>query len=168
MLEGNIINLRLVEEEDAEFIVDLRTNQELSKFISSTSIDIYEQKNWIKDYKIREKNKEEFYFIVENKDKTSCGTIRIYNINYEIKRGTWGSFILGKMRPEGASNEVIELSLKFAFEKLKLKKMYLDVRKENYKAIHIYEKNGFIRLAEDRLNLYYIIEKATYLYKDVL
>lgn len=155
-LKGKIINLRLVKEKDADFILKLRTNKELSKFISPTDINLEEQIKWLKNYKIRENKKDEFYFIIETKDGTPCGTVRIYNINYKNKETTWGSFILDKTRPDGASNEVIELSLKFIFEKLKLKKVYLDVRKENYKAIHIYKKNNFLKIGEDRKNYYYI------------
>lgn len=155
-LEGKLINLRLVEEKDANFILNLRNNKELSKFISSTNIKLEEQIKWIKDYKIRENKKEEFYFIVETKDGTPCGTVRIYNINYESKETTWGSFILDKIRPNGASNEVIKLSLKFISENLKLEKVYLDVRKGNCKATHIYEKNGFLRIMEDEENYYYL------------
>lgn len=156
MIEGKIINLRLVKEEDADFILKLRTNKELSKFISPTNIGLEEQIEWIKNYKICENKNEEFYFIVENKEKIPCGTVRIYNIDFKMKEGIWGSFILDKIRPNGASNEVIELSLKFAFEELKLEKIYLDVRKENYKAIHIYEKNGFVKMREDKKNYYYL------------
>lgn len=156
MIEGKIINLRLVKEEDADFILKLRNDKELSKFISPTNINLEEQIKWIKSYKIREEKKEEFYFIVESKIGVPCGTVRVYNINYENKETTWGSFILDKTRPNSASNEVIELSLKFIFEKLKLKKVYLDVRKENYKAIHIYKKNNFLKIGEDRKNYYYI------------
>lgn len=156
MIEGKIINLRLVKEEDAEFILKLRKTKEVSKFISPTNISIKEQEEWIRCYKIRENKKEEFYFIVENKDKVSCGTVRVYNINYKKEECTWGSFILDKMRPERSANEVIELSLKFVLESLKLEKVYLEVRKENYKAIHIYEKNNFIRIKEDKKNYYYL------------
>ncbi|WP_187106332.1 GNAT family N-acetyltransferase [Fusobacterium mortiferum] len=154
-LKGKIINLRLVKEKDADFILKLRTNKELSKFISPTDINLEEQIKWLKNYKIRENKKDEFYFIIETKDGTPCGTVRIYNINYKNKETTWGSFILDKTRPDGASNEVIELSLNFILKILGLEKIYLDVRKENYKAIHIYEKNGFIRIGEDEENYYY-------------
>lgn len=156
MIDGEIINLRLVKEEDADFILRLRNDKELSKFISPTNISLEEQIEWIKRYKIRKNKNEEFYFIVENKENVACGTVRIYNIDFEMKEGTWGSFILDKIRPDGASNEVIKLSLKFAFEELKLEKLCLDVRKENYKAIHIYEKNDFVKIREDEENYYYL------------
>lgn len=156
MIEGKIINLRLVKEEDGNFILKLRNNKELSKYISPTNINLEEQKEWIRNYKVRENKKEEFYFIVENKNKIPCGTVRIYNIDHIKKECTWGSFILDKTRPKGASTEVIEISLNFILEKLKLEKVYLDVRKENYKAIYIYEKNGFLKIKESLEDYIYL------------
>lgn len=159
-LIGNKIILRLVEEEDSYFILKLRQNIELNKYISSTDITVEQQKEWIKKYKIRENNKEEYYFIVLNKKiNQSCGTVRIYNIDKINKVATWGSFILDFTRPDGASKEVIDISLNFAFKELKLKKIELDVRKANKKAIYIYEKNGFIKEKEDNINYYYRKEK---------
>lgn len=159
-LIGDKIYLRLVEESNSEFILTLRQNKELNKFISPTNINIMQQQEWIKNYKEREKEGKEYYFIVINREKEEpCGTVRIYNIDELNKTATWGSFILDSNRPDRASKETIELSLKFAFKNLKLDKIFLDVRKENKKAIYIYEKNGFIKQSEDDLNYYYFIEK---------
>lgn len=158
-LTGNKIILRLVEE-DSYFILKLRQNKELNKYISSTDITVEQQKEWIKKYKIREKKEEEYYFIILNKEmKQPCGTVRIYNIDKINKVATWGSFILDFTRPDGASKDVIDISLNFAFKELKLKKIELDVRKVNKKAIHIYEKNGFLKEKEDDINYYYRKEK---------
>lgn len=160
ILNGNKIILRLVEEEDSYFILKLRQNKELNKYISLTDITVEQQKEWIKRYKIREKNKEEYYFIVlDKKINQPCGTVRIYNIDKNNKIGTWGSFILNFNRPDGASKEVIDISLNFAFKELNLNRIKLSVRKENKKAIHIYEKNGFIRENEDNVDYYYRKER---------
>lgn len=58
-------------------------------------------------------------------------------------------------RPEGASFETLLLSINFIRFNLGIKNIYLDVRKENLKAIHIYEKFGFKRIKENSLNYYY-------------
>lgn len=152
---GDKINLRTVEEKDAEFILQLRNKKELKKYISDTNISLEQQKEWIKNYKIREENGREFYFIVEDKNKIPCGTVRIYEV--EENRCTWGSFILDSSRPNGASFETILLSINFIRFNLRIKNIYLDVRKENLKAIHIYEKFGFIKIKEDSLNYYYVL-----------
>lgn len=156
-LETKNLYLDLVEEEDAEFILKLRRNPELNEYISDTDTNLEKQKEWIKSYKKKEKESKEFYFIVKKRNElTPCGTVRIYNINGGI--ATWGSFILSKERPNGASYEVVLETIKFAFEKLNLKKILLDVRKENRKAIYVYEKMGFIKYKEDLENYYYFFK----------
>ena len=154
---GDKITLRTVEEKDASFILKLRNKEELKKYISDTNISLEQQKEWIRNYETREENGQEFYFIVEDKDKIPCGTVRIYEV--EENRCTWGSFILDKSRPDGASFETLLLSINFIRFNLGIKNIYLDVRKENLKAIHIYEKFGFKRIKEDSLNYYYVLEE---------
>lgn len=89
VLEKYGVKLRLVEIDDAEFIVRLRTDSKLSAFISATSGDVEAQKAWIRSYKEREATDREYYFIVE-KDGASWGTIRIYNLtNNSFESGSW-------------------------------------------------------------------------------
>ena len=57
------LQLRFVNEDDAEFIIKLRTDPKLGKFIHSTSSDIEEQKKWIRAYKKREQAGTDYYFI---------------------------------------------------------------------------------------------------------
>lgn len=154
-IKGNLIDLKSVVKEDARFILELRQNLELNKFISSTSTNLDDQIIWIENYLKREIKKEEVYFIVKTKENNSCGTVRIYKIDNEKNECVWGSFILNRDRPDGAAYEVINLSLNYAFEVLKIKKILLDVHKENKKAIHIYEKFGFKKYYEDNINYYY-------------
>ena len=82
---------RLVEVEDAEFISTLRNNEKLSRFIHETSTDIKDQIKWLKEYKIREKKGEEFYFMCLKEDKkTRLGLNRLYDINGDIcEYGSW-------------------------------------------------------------------------------
>ncbi|EFB5190522.1 GNAT family N-acetyltransferase, partial [Escherichia coli] len=70
-----------VEISDAEFIYSLRIDSRLNKHISSINGTIIDQTRWIEDYKKREKNNEEFYFIIKRTDNDKkIGTIRLYDI----------------------------------------------------------------------------------------
>lgn len=158
-LQNTNLELRLVDEKDAKFILELRQNSELNRYISKTSVAIEDQIKWIKDYQERNRLEMEFYFIVYNKIKNEkCGTIRIYNIKHEEGTCEWGSFMLAKGRPNGACYDVIDLTLKFIKSNLKLNRVNLEVHKDNLKAKYIYLKKGFIFYKSDDLNEHYKIE----------
>lgn len=54
-LKANTVHFRLVEESNAHFICELRSDPNLNKHISQTSTLVEEQKKWIRNYKDREK-----------------------------------------------------------------------------------------------------------------
>ena len=83
------LSVRLVKEEDAEFIVKLRTNENLNKYINSTSTDINQQIEWIRSYKKREKAGNDYYFIYHYHNEP-VGVNRIYEINNNnFIHGSW-------------------------------------------------------------------------------
>lgn len=57
------LQVRFVQEEDAEFITKLRTDVRLSRFIHQIEDDVEGQKKWIRDYKEREALGIDYYFI---------------------------------------------------------------------------------------------------------
>ncbi|GHT19299.1 hypothetical protein AGMMS4957_03240 [Bacteroidia bacterium] len=54
---------RFVDVRDAAFILELRLNERLARFLSPTGSDVKAQEQWIERYKLREKNNDEFYFV---------------------------------------------------------------------------------------------------------
>ena len=147
------ISLKLVSIDDAKFIIDIRSDKNLSKYLSPTTQNLYDQKKWIEEYKKREHNKKEFYFIIKIKNNISLGTIRIYNIFDDIF--TWGSWILIKDSPNYAALESALTLYSFAFDKMKFIKSTFDVKKENIKVIKIHEKLGAKITNEDNENVYF-------------
>lgn len=55
ILKSKTIKLRFVNENDASFILSLRTNNTYNQYLSPVKNDIHQQKKWIKQYKKREK-----------------------------------------------------------------------------------------------------------------
>ena len=158
VIKGRVIDLELVSEGDARFILDLRNNKDLSTFISPTTITLDKQRAWIKSYKKREAQQQEFYFIVKNKENIPCGTVRIYDIDSQQKSCEFGSFILHPCRPEKSSYEVFKLLSKFALVSLELKKMTLKVFEGNSKAVYLYNKVGFELLEKIENELFFRLE----------
>ncbi|EMU7150373.1 N-acetyltransferase, partial [Campylobacter jejuni] len=54
---GKNINMYLVDDEDAGFIFELRSDVVKNKFLNKIDNDIKKQREWIRLYKKREKNK---------------------------------------------------------------------------------------------------------------
>lgn len=83
------VHCRLVNENDASFIVKLRSDEKRSRYIHSTDNDVESQKQWIRDYKTREANGVEYYFIYEA-DGVPFGVNRIYDMHDDhCTEGSW-------------------------------------------------------------------------------
>ncbi|QKD71056.1 GNAT family N-acetyltransferase [Proteus terrae] len=156
ILTSKTIKLRLVNEDDAEFILSLRTNSTYNRFLSPVNNDIKKQKEWIKFYKKKEKNNEEFYFIIEKLDNTPCGTVRIYDIH--ANSFSWGSWILNKNKTRTAAVESALLVYIFGFERKKFSRCHFEVMKGNEKVISFHEKFNATRVNEDENHYFYEIE----------
>ena len=70
ILEGRFVNLRPVTKEDAEFILEIRNNPEISKFLPSLNATVDQQQSWI-DKQRNDINS--YYFIIEDKTKMRIG-----------------------------------------------------------------------------------------------
>ncbi len=83
------LTVRLVREEDAPFILELRTNKKLSKYLHETDNNLNKQIEWIREYKKREKEGKDYYFIYFSGAKP-IGVSRIYNITETSSTsGSW-------------------------------------------------------------------------------
>lgn len=73
------IKLRLANVEDSDFILNLRLDPELNRHVSEVENDVEKQKQWMLSYKERERNRSEFYFIIESIQGTPYGAVRLYD-----------------------------------------------------------------------------------------
>ena len=153
------IRLRLVEEDDAEFILKLRLDGRYNQFLSSVSPDLQAQRSWIKKYKEEEKKGYQFYFIIERIDGVPCGTVRIYDLG--VDSFCWGSWILDENKTRYAALESALLVYRFGFEVLDFEKSHFEVMRENIKVISFHEKMGAIQTDEDSENLYFQITRQS-------
>ncbi len=150
-LTSKTVSLRLITEEDAEFVLSLRTDSKYNQFLSAVSADVEQQKSWIRKYKDDEKNGIQYYFIIERNDGIPCGTVRVYDLREDSF--CWGSWILNEDKTRFAALESAFLVYTFGFNKLNYKKAHFDVRKENSKVISFHEKMGAIRTGETELDI---------------
>ena len=91
-VEGPNLILRLIQPEDAAYVYSLRSNPAYNTHLSTVTGTVDNQRTWIENYKSREAQGQEFYYVIERKDGTRCGLVRLYDI--EAESFTWGSWIL--------------------------------------------------------------------------
>ena len=157
-LKSKSIQFRLINENDAEFVLSLRLDNKYNSFLSTVGNDLNAQKKWISSYKKDEELGTQYYFIIERLDGVPCGTVRLY----DFIEGSfcWGSWILNEEKPHYAALESAYLVYQFAFEELGFKKCHFDVRKGNVHVISFHEKLGAIKTGEDENNFYFEITPA--------
>ena len=71
------------------------------------------------------------------------GGIGFNTINHNFKRAELGYWISKKYRNEGIMSEAVTLTVKYAFSKLKLKRVHAFVEPSNKASIKVLEKCGF-------------------------
>ena len=111
------LTVRLVNEGDVDYILSLRTNKFLTRFIHQTDDDRDAQIEWIRRYKQREAEGREYYFIYLL-NGNPIGVNRIYNI-FEYY-GTIGSWICNPGNEAELSLKTYILMFDMMFEHIKL------------------------------------------------
>lgn len=155
------LKIRLVNESDAEFIVSLRTNPLLKRYISNTDASVERQKNWIREYYQRESENLDFYFVFTDENDKRLGVCRIYNIHDSYF--TTGSWIFS---PDAGPTDAArgDLFIKdFGYDFFPGKSLRFEVHKKNKLCL------GFQRLFKpnlidsDDIQCFYELPKEIYL-----
>jgi len=142
-LSTDKIYIRPILKEDTDMVLGWR-NSELVKqyFIYREDITVDEHINWL-ETKVKTGKVCQFVICVKETDKP-IGSVYLQNIDMFHKNAEYGIFIgevdsLGK----GYGSDAAKLALDYAFDVLKLHKVYLRVLNNNDRAIKSYEKVGF-------------------------
>jgi len=160
-LERYGLHCRLVNENDAEFIVSLRSDSKLGQYLHASDGDISKQIQWTREYKKREANGEDFYFVFDV-DGERVGVHRIYNVNWERLTFTYGSWVCKSNTPLQYVALTDLMTEEIAFDILGLKMNLYDVRKGNSKVLRFHrEIVNSIQYGENDLDcLFYMTEET--------
>jgi RimJ/RimL family protein N-acetyltransferase len=160
IIYGKNINLRTVEIDDAEFVFNMRQNQNRAKYLTKITGTVESQREWIKNYKQREKEGKEYYFVIESKDGEKLGLVRMYD--FRDDSFCWGSWIIKEDAPKTTAIESALQIYEFGFFTLGFKRSHFDVRKGNDRVIAFHLRFGAKIVGEDELNYYFNFEKSDY------
>ncbi|NIG76474.1 GNAT family N-acetyltransferase [Cedecea sp. NFIX57] len=162
-LESRTIYMRLATVNDAAFIHQLRTNEHFNKHLSTTTGKIEDQRKWLSDYKLREVNGSEYYFIIIRSDTDQpIGTVRLYDFREKDKSFCWGSWILDENKTRSSALESALLVYLLAFERLGFMQSHFDVRRGNEKVIEFHKKLGATEVSSNDVDLFFVYEKNTF------
>ena len=160
IIYGKNINMRTVTTEDAEFIYNMRQNQNKIKYLSKVTGTVESQKEWIKNYKQREEEKKEFYFVIESKDEEKLGLVRMYD--FQDNSFCWGSWLIKEDAPKTTAIESALQIYEFGFYSLGFEKSHFDVRKGNDKVIAFHQRFGAKIIYEDEFDYFFNFTKIDY------
>ena len=160
IINGKNINLRTVEIADAEFIFNLRQNTKRTEHLNKIDGTIEDQQIWIKNYKTRENENKEFYFVIESKKGDKLGLVRVYDLQNDSF--CWGSWLIKESAPKSTAIESALQIYEFGFKTLNYHQCHFDVRKNNEKVIAFHQRFGAKITNEDNLNYYFNFSKETY------
>lgn len=123
-----------------QFAAANRTMEDVMEFIHSATYDI-------------EHGKSLHYAITEDGGEY-LGTISLKNLDLNAKNAEYAIVLRKKAQGSGAAVYATQAILREAFEQIALERVYLNVLRENTRAIRLYEKSGFVYEGEFRNHLF--------------
>lgn len=153
---------RLITEDDVDFILELRANKELTKHIHQTADDRNAQLQWIREYKKREKDGREYYFIYYH-DGNPVGLNRMSSRSdlYAVS-GSWLCKPGIELWMPTAINIIFN---EIVFEILNIQLVVCDVRKTNKQVNKYHLMIGDVEIYESDIDNFYYRTKDTFMPK---
>jgi RimJ/RimL family protein N-acetyltransferase len=134
--------LILADENQAEFIFRLRNDPKLNLFLSKPPENAGQQRAWLGEYKKRESDGKEFYFIIQA-NQQNFGTVRLYNFVDDVSF-TWGSWIVNREAPLRMAHQSAQLVYDIGFNLLKFKYAQFTVTDANKSVIAFHKRMGSV------------------------
>lgn len=155
-IRGFAFGLRPITLEDAEFIVELRSDPQRTRFMHPIPLSVEAQRAYLEEYFRREGD---YYFVVERHSESYHeGLAAIYNVDMEKRTAEWGRWIMrpGSLAPVESALRIYEA----AFDYLHLEEVYGHTITENKVVVSFHDRCGLTRRA--LLPSYYSIGQMTY------
>ncbi|CAH8194864.1 MULTISPECIES: spermidine N1-acetyltransferase [Vibrio] len=139
---NNQLFLRALERGDLRFIHNLNNNRNIMSYWFEEPYESFDELEELYNKHIHDNA--ERRFVVENESRELIGLVELIEIDYIHRSGEFQIIITPEHQGKGFAETLINKALDYSFTILNLHKIYLHVATENEKAIHLYEKAGFI------------------------
>jgi RimJ/RimL family protein N-acetyltransferase len=141
-IEGERVKLRSVTLADLEKLIVWSQDPEVSAYLESDyPQDLDEVPEWFQKIKTNRQNKR---WAIDTKDGVLIGDVELDHITWRNKEAEL-RICIGDKRywNKGYGSEVISIISAYAFDKMKLQRIYLRVFADNTRAVKCYLKSGF-------------------------
>lgn len=156
------IDVRLAEVEDSAFILKLRTSKR-GQILKVTDNDLDKQVEWMKEYKVRERNGLDYYFIYSF-NGVPFGVNRINDIDYENKTCSSGSWVCSEDTPFERAISTCLIVREIEFDLLGVDYCYGLTKKVNKQIQKFSKLLGSEVTGESDTEIYYRISREQYQY----
>jgi RimJ/RimL family protein N-acetyltransferase len=175
-----MFNLRQIEEKDLDFVITVRQDPEVQKYLGTlTHLNMFKQKKW---YEKISEDSTKLYLIFEKTNFTEeekrmvplpdpykkIGYVRLTEIDYLNKDICVGGDISKSYRGLGYGKEMYKEIFHLIFNQLNMNKCHLWVLENNERAIKLYKKLGFKESGIARKAIYKDGEYLDYIFMDLL
>ncbi|WP_432380650.1 GNAT family N-acetyltransferase [Duganella sp. P38] len=153
-VRGNKLVFRDATVDDAEFILSLRTDASKNRYLSATSSDVQQQRDWLARYAADDN---QIYFIICALDGRPVGTVRLYD--QQGDSFCWGSWIKSDDAPGGFGIESALIIYAYALQ-LGFQRAHFQVSKGNDGVISFHQRFGAVETAENDVEFHYEMSNA--------
>lgn len=148
------LKVRLVNMNDATFILSLRSDPNRTKYMVTLDEKTENQKKWIQEYKKREKEGLDYYFIYSNMEEKQIGVNRISHVDYKEKTAKSSSWIT----VDGLIYEPFKMLVihnEIAYNLLGIETIRSDVHKKNSRVIRFLKLFNY-KFKDNETEYYYL------------
>ncbi len=147
-LKGKHIDLRALEPEDLEFVLEIENNEDIwhlsntqtpfsrfviKQYLENAHKDIFEVK--------------QLRLVICNKETKPYGLIDLFNFDFKNKRAGVGIIIReASNRDKGFGNEALNLLIDYSFKHLGLHQLYCNISEDNTASLKLFTKLGFQKI----------------------
>lgn len=153
MIEGVQVNLRPWKMNDLPSLTALRNDvvlqgQLLGRPRGSTSEQVQQ---WLEGFK---NDPQSIFLVITDKSDVMLGFIQIKNVDTLNRSAEMGIGMLGQKTGKGLGTESIQLIAQYLKHNWNLRKIVLQVRSDNARAIAAYKKSGFSSCGQYREHVF--------------